>query len=972
LNPARSMARHPLFQVMLALNNTTHTTPTLPGLEASGYPLAPDIARFDLTVSLTELHDEEGTAAGIDGVLTYATTVFDQETVEALGRRLSRLLSAVVEAPDSPLHSLDLFDPAEKELLHPAHAEAAPLAFEDPVVLFRRQARRRPHAAAAVFGNRTLTYRELDQESDRIAGLLADRGAAPHTAVAVAVPRSLELVVTLVAVLKTGAAYVPIDPDHPADRTAYVLKDADPVCCVGIATAADNLPRTALLLENLRGQQPTATPADLLQPAQGLPMAILYTSGTTGTPKGVVLTRRNVAAMLDAVQQLFGLDESDVVLHKAPLTFDASIEEILWPLTTGGRLAIAAPGADADPERLARHIRGHGVTTLDVVPAVLDALLEHAAPDGFPTLRRVLSAGDVLGRQTVRRVHSTTSARLTNLYGPTEATVNATHWTVRPDHDRTPPIGGPTPHTRVRLLDERLQPVLPGAIAELYIAGDGVANGYLRRPALTAERFLPDPFGPDGQRMYRTGDLARWNNKGELEFTGRSDHQIKIRGVRIEPAEVEAALESHPSVRGAAVATRGNRLVAYVVAQAAGSPPTHEALRAHAGATLPAHMIPTAYILMPRLPLTSNGKIDRAALPDPQDSAAPSDSGARPATPQEEVLASLFARILGVPHVGPDDGFFDLGGHSLLATRLTGLIRDTFGVDVPIAALFDAPTPRDLLRRYLSDSQAEQPQRALAPVLRLRGGDGPALFCVHPVAGVSWAYARLLPYLDSRTPVLALQAHGLLPGETLPRSLSEMAARYVEDIVSEQPYGPYHLAGWSMGGTIAHEIAVQLKRQGHEVGLVVLLDAHPQDPPETETGDTLEVSVLRSLLDHFGVGSGDIPPEQLRATLTSFLAEHDTVLGQDEEALDRLIDVYTNNARLAGDFTPSRLTHDVIAFTATGEESAADSGRRWAPFVEGQLIDHAVSCRHTEMLDPDAARSAGHVLNDHLTRGRTP
>ncbi|WP_330324596.1 amino acid adenylation domain-containing protein [Streptomyces pseudovenezuelae] len=971
LNPARSMARHPLFQVMLALNNTTHTTPTLPGIEVSAYPLAPDIARFDLTVSLAELHDEDGTPAGIDGVLTYATSVFDQETVDALGRRLNRLLSAVVESPDSTLYSLDLFDPAEKELLHPAHAEAEPKAFEDPVVLFRRQVMRRPDAVAVVFDDRALTYRELDEESDQIAGLLADRGAAPHAAVAVAVPRSPELVSTLVAVLKTGAAYVPIDPDHPAERTAFVLKDADPVCCVGVATAADNLPRNALLLENVTGQQPTVTPPDLRQPAAGLPSAILYTSGTTGTPKGVLLTRSNVAAMLDAVQQLFGLDESDVVLHKAPLTFDASIEEILWPLTTGARLAIAAPGADADPEQLARHIRRHEVTTLDVVPAVLDALLEHAAPDGFPTLRRVLSAGDVLGRHTVRRLHSTTSARLTNLYGPTEATVNATHWTVRPDLDKTPPIGSATPNTRVLLLDERLQPVLPGVIAELYIAGDGIAKGYLKRPALTAERFLPDPFGPDGQRMYRTGDLARWNNKGELEFTGRSDHQIKIRGVRIEPAEVEAALESHPAVRSAAVAARGNRLVAYIVAQGVGNPPTHEVLRTHAGATLPVHMIPAAYVIMPRLPLTSNGKVDRAALPDPQDS-VPSGSASLPTTPQGEVLASLFARILDLPHVGPDDGFFDLGGHSLMATRLTALIRDTFGVEVPIAALFDAPTPRDLLRRYLSGDQADQSQRALAPVLRLRDGDGPALFCVHPVAGVSWAYARLLPYLDSRTPVIALQSHGLLPGETLPSSLSEMAARYVDAIVREQPYGPYHLAGWSMGGTIAHEIAVQLKRQGHEVGLVALLDAHPQDPPQAETGDTLEVSVLRSLLDHFGVHSEAIPPGELRATLTAFLAAHDTVLGQDKEGLDRLIGVYMNNARLAGDFTPSRLTHDVLAFTATEEETAVDSSRRWGPFIEGQVIDHAVPCRHTEMLDPDAARSTGHALSDHLTRGHTP
>ncbi|GAA2069380.1 hypothetical protein GCM10009801_18910 [Streptomyces albiaxialis] len=974
LNPERSMARHPLFQVMLALNNTHQPTPALPGLEVSEYPLAPDIARFDLTVSLTELRDDTGGPAGIEGVLTYPTAVFDAQTVEALGRRLTTLLASVAASPDVPLGDIDLFEPAERDLLHPAHDAVVPAPYEDVVVLIGRQAVRRPDAVAVEYGDRSLTYRELDEASDRLAGLLVDRGARQHTTVAVALPRSPELIVALLAVLKTGAAYVPVDPSHPQDRIAYVLKDAEPVCCLGVEGALDALPPSSTLtLGALAGQETATRPAAPDRHPGPAPAALLYTSGTTGTPKGVRLTRSNVAAMVGAVQQLFRLDESDVVLHKSPLGFDASLEEIFWALATGARLAVAEPGADADPAHLARELNRYGVTTLDVVPAVLDALLDHGGPDGFPSLRRVLCAGDVLGRETVRRFHDTTPARLINLYGPTEATVNATYWRASTDFAHAPPIGTAVPGTRVRLLDDALRPVLPGVVAELYLAGDGVADGYLNRPGLSAERFVPDPFAADGQRMYRTGDLARWNRSGELEFAGRGDDQLKVRGVRIEPGEIEAVLEAHPSVRRAVVTERQGRLIAYLHLAEPGEDLDPDALRAHAGRFLPGHMLPAVHVAVPGFALTSNGKIDRRALPDPPSAHVPAH-GHRTGGLREDLLICLFAEILELPDVGPDDNFFDLGGHSLLATRLTGRMHETFGVHVPLAALFDAPTPRGLVRRHLSGRDPSEQEgstggTAFAPLLRLREGEGPALFCVHPVAGLSWAYARLLPHLDRRVPVVALQARGLDGGASLPSSLTEMAQGYAADIVRTQPHGPYHLLGWSMGGTLAHEVAARLKSQGHEVGVVALLDAHPEDPPEAKGQDaeSVEISVLRSLLDHFGLAQpAEADPGILRRALTGFLAENRTPLGQNEEGLSRLIAVYTNNARLARGFTPRRLDHDVLAFTATGEAGHPDSARRWGPFVEGEVTDHAVDCRHTEMLDAPSAKHIGRLLDAHL------
>ncbi|TDC67424.1 non-ribosomal peptide synthetase, partial [Streptomyces hainanensis] len=725
LNPTRSLSHHPLFQVMLALQNNPEPRLRLPGLAVEIEPIDPGVARFDLTLSLTERFATDDRPLGIDGPVLFAMDVFDESGVRALLERYRRVLAAVLSRPDLSVGAVDTLSERERhQLLVDYNDTALPVVADRVTEGFARQVAAQPGATAVECGEQALTYEELDARSHRLARLLSERGVASERVVAVAMPRSTDLVVALLAVLKAGGAYLPIDPGYPEERIAFMLRDADPVCLLTTVEAADRLPGGCEVLVLDRGdtaelvakQPPTApeTSGDEPDPT-GLSAAVLvYTSGSTGAPKGVVLSHRNVMSMVSAVQERFPLEGADAVLHKSSLGFDASLEEIFWPLLTGHRLVVAPPGAEGDPRALAEVMRDHRVTTLDIVPALLDGLVEELAVRDVPSLRRVLCAGDVLGRELVARFQRVADrVELVNAYGPAEATVNATAFTT-PEADEggaagAPPIGRPTPNTRVYVLDESLRPVPPGVLGELYVAGAGLARGYAGRAGLTAERFVADPFGPTGGRMYRTGDLARWNALGQLEFAGRADRQVKLRGVRVEPGEIESVLAAHPAVSTVAVVLRDDeaderRLVAYAVPADPAAAPDPAELRAHTAARLPAPMVPGAFVVLDALPLTPNGKLDQAALPAP--GAVVPDLSRAPASPVEELLCALFAEVLGQPEVGVDDGFFDLGGHSLLATRLINRVRTVLGVELPLATLFQAPSPAQLAARLPGAGQS--------------------------------------------------------------------------------------------------------------------------------------------------------------------------------------------------------------------------------------------------------------------------
>ena len=756
LNPARSLSRHPLFQVMLAFESEASGAAglDLEGLKAIPQPVATASAKFDLSVGLIERRAAGGEPAGISGVLEYATDLFDEGSVAALGRRLVRLLEAAVAQPDRAIGALEILEAAERTTILRSWNDttrALPETVEvggkhQPTTLpwlFAAQALRTPHATAVVFEDRTLTYAELDAHSNRLAQHLRSLGVGPDVLVGVCAERSLELVVGLLGILKAGGAYLPLDPEYPAERLADMMADAG----LGLVLTQEALPArlplrpdvTAVLLDRPQdwGGAARLDEAELGELggsdlAPGDLAYMIYTSGSTGRPKGAANTHEGLHNRLAWMQAAYGLGAEDAVLQKTPFSFDVSVWEFFWPLITGARLVMAKPGVHREPVRLLEAIRRQAITTLHFVPSMLQAFVEHLsavleAPAACGSLKRLICSGEALSAELRDQVgRLLPKVQLENLYGPTEAAIDVTRWSCADDHSREVPIGRPIWNTRAYVLDAGLQAVPAGVVGELYIAGVGLARGYLNRSGLTAERFVADPHGglfggTAGDRMYRTGDLARWRADGVLEFLGRADAQVKLRGFRIEPGEIEAVLLAEASVAAAAVVARseagsgaglGPRLIGYVVARkdqdggVAGAPLDLGSLRAALAHKLPDYMVPSALVELEALPLTPNGKLDRRALPAPEVLAGRGYRG--PRTAQEELLCSLYAEVLGVGRVGIDDNFFELGGHSLLAVRLISRLRAVLGVEVAIRSLFEAPSVEALAQRLSQASRAER------------------------------------------------------------------------------------------------------------------------------------------------------------------------------------------------------------------------------------------------------------------------
>ncbi|MEV5708584.1 amino acid adenylation domain-containing protein, partial [Actinoallomurus sp. NPDC052274] len=711
--------------------------------------------------------------------LDHRPDVVDEDAAATLLARFSKLLRILTETPDVPVGAVDLLLPGERRrVLEEWNDTARPVPAVTLADLFEAQVARTPDAVALVYEGVELTYAEFDARANRLAHHLIERGVGPDTRVALALPRSLDLLIAMYAVVKAGAAYVPVDLDHPADRIAYVLTDTRPTVVITTTGVTGRLMgETPLLIiddpevdAELAGFADTApvrttTPDDAAY--------VIYTSGSTGRPKGVVIPHAGIVNRLLWAQSEYGLGPGDRVVQKTPATFDVSVWEFFWPLQTGATLVIARPDGHRDARYLARLIRDEQVTTAHFVPSMLAAFLTEPDAAGCTGLRRVLCSGEALPPELAARFHELLpDAELHNLYGPTEASVDVTSWRYEPG-SVTVPIGRPVWNTRAYVLDAALRPVPPGVPGELYLAGDQLARGYHDRPGLTAERFIADPYRP-GQRMYRTGDLALWNHHGHLEYLGRTDHQVKIRGVRIEPGEIENILAGHEDVAHCAVAARpygtdGVRLVGYVVARAAEADPARlkADLRAHAARSLPEAMVPAAIVILDELPLTPSGKLDRRALPEPEFAAA---SSRAPRTATEEILCGLFAELLTVDRVGPEDDFFALGGDSLLAIRMVSRIRAVLDVEVGVRTLFDAPTVAALAERLDDARHGSQPK--LGPASR------------PDRVPLSYAQQRLwfLDQLEGRSATyampLALRLTGAVDVDALRSALADVVARH--------------------------------------------------------------------------------------------------------------------------------------------------------------------------------------------------
>lgn len=820
--------------------------------------------------------------------------LYSREDVEAHAARLLHFVSAALQADD--IAAVPLATPEEaQQVLQEFNATAHALSETTLVELLQQGMDRDPHAPALVFGDTTLDYATLEARSFALAAQLRAMDVGPGSVVAVALPRSLELVIALVAVLRAGAAYLPLDLAHPDERLARIFASAQPVC---VLAAAEDSARMAGV-PVLAPEQWTALSfaAPWADPAPSDAAYVIYTSGSTGEPKGVVIEHRAIVNRLLWMREHYGIRADDRVLQKTPATFDVSVWEFFLPLLCGATLMVAGPGAHRDPTELARLIRGHGITTAHFVPSMLDAFLAAPASAGLQ-LRRVFTSGEALDASLRDRFHTHVHAELHNLYGPTEAAVDVSYWPASAqDRSRPVPIGFPVWNTRLYVLDARMQPVPVGVAGDLYLGGVQLARGYLGRDDLTAERFLADPFLA-GERIYRTGDVARWRRDGAVEYLGRSDHQVKLRGLRIELGEIEAALRELPGMERVEVLLRQDapgdaRLVAYVPTALADA----VMLRSHLATRVPDYMVPSAFVGVDHWPVTANGKLDRNALPKPPQLEV---AGLAPRTPLEQELALLFAQALGrEAPVAVDADFFSLGGDSLSAVHLLLAIEQRWRCDLGLGALFAQPTVAALAVRI-----AEPPalaDHALGPVIALAATDaaGPTpLFVPHPAGGIAWNYRTLARALQPARPVYGLQSPALDARLPLPSSIEAMANDYVQRVVALQPKGPVHLLGWSVGGILAQAMAVRLHEIGREVGELVLLDAYPSEcwraEPEPDA-----IGALRALLAIAGHDPDAHPELDSRERILAFLRRGGSALGSlPDVVLDGVVRAVTGTNRL--------------------------------------------------------------------------
>jgi amino acid adenylation domain-containing protein len=900
---------------------------------------------------------------------------YDLAELELHHQRLRTLLTAVAADARQPVGSLELTSPIEREqVLRAFNDTARDVAPKTMVELFEAQVRVTPDAPAVECGDVSLSYRELNARANQLAGELIDRGVGPEQFVGLAAARSVETVVAVWAIQKAGAAYLPIDPRYPADRIRFMLADAVPSCVitdswanpVGVAARDAELPVIALHDPSVGAAlsaRPDTNPTDAdrddpLAPTH--PAYVIYTSGTTGTPKAVVVEHASAAHFVVTQIEEFEVGVRARVLQQASISFDVAVWEFGVALLSGATLVVPE-GAVAGDE-LADFLRDRRITHAAVSPSALGSV----PPGSFPDLAVLICGSEPCPEELVTRWSP--GRWLVNAYGPTESTV-CTSMTGPLSGSGNPPIGRPIANTRVYLLDQRLRPVPIGAVGELYVAGIGLARGYLGRPGLTASRFVACPFGRPGERMYRTGDLARWRPDGQLTFLGRADDQVKVRGFRIEPGEVEAVIARHPGVAQVAVIAREDspghtRLVAYVVPRG-DEPVGSAALRTHAAAALPEHMVPAVVVPIERLPLTPNGKLDRRALPAPD--VRPSGIGREPSNPKEQVLCELFAEVLGLPRVSVDDNFFELGGDSLLATRLAARIRAVLGTGLPVRSMFQAATVATLAPRLRHRSTSD----GLDVLLPLRAGtERPPLFCVHPSMGLSWCYAALVGHLDVEQPVYGVQSPDLRASATVtpPATIEQVARHYLERIRMVQPTGPYHLLGWSLGGHLVHAMATEFQRQGEQVGLLAVLDAYPSTGRRPAGTDPV-ASYLAELGRQLG-----LPPEepgtreQVLDILRSAAAPppwNTLVEGVDVE---QLVNGAVHGIQLVHDHQPGRFDGDLLFFSATrsGRQRHRGDPQRWAPYVTGTVWDHPVDCAHDDMLTTGPAARIGQVVAARL------
>ncbi|WP_431042217.1 amino acid adenylation domain-containing protein [Streptomyces sp. P1-3] len=882
--------------------------------------------------------------------LDYRRDVFGHDTVAGIGARLLRVLRQLIADPGQPADTVDVTDEAERTWLLEELTATATGAPELTVPeLVERQVSLTPDAVAVESDGVSWSYRELNERANRLAHELIRRGAGPETVVGLALPRSADLVAAMLGILKSGAAYLPVDPAYPGHRLGFVMAEARPLLVLTDSRTAEGLPLgdlPRLHLDEL--DLTTGADGDPRDEDRSCPLLprhlayVMYTSGSTGTPKGVAITQHGVTNGVTELVKALGVPAGSRTLAGTSVNFDVSVFEIFTTLGTGGTVEVVRDVlALGDRERWSGGV-------ISAVPSAFAELVDRVA--GRVDVHTVIFAGEALPAQLVRRVREALpGVQVANGYGQSEsfyasafALPAAQEWT----GTDSAPIGTPLGNMRAYVLGPGLTPVPPGVVGELYVAG-AIGRGYHGRTGLTADRFVADPFGRPGERMYRTGDLARWSPEGRLEYAGRADAQVKVRGFRIEPGEIEAALAGHPGVGRAVVIARdaagsSKQLVGYAVPAADGAELVGTELRAYLAEKLPEYMVPAAVVPVERLPLMPNGKLNRAALPEPEFLGTEYRA---PRTEQEERLAELFADVLGLERVGIDDNFFTLGGHSLLAAQLVGRIGKDLGVDLPIRTVFQYGTVAELAEQ-LSTGEAPRVEDPYARVLQIRtGGSKEPLWFIQPGFGLSWLYLNFAPHLRDR-PVYAFQAQAY-SGAPNPESLEEMVDDYIERMRAVQPEGPYHLLGYSFGGTAAHAIAAELERRGHQVALLGLLDCAPAAFFEDAESASQE-DVERQMEDYIGhlVGADDY-----------------------QRVLETSASVVINHVGILKKFSTPDFSGDALFFNATQNPTDSYAGQ-WKQHIRGSIEEYDIETGHTELCSPVHAAEISRIINEKLGEGR--
>jgi amino acid adenylation domain-containing protein len=855
LQPERSLGYNPLFQAMFVLQDASTSVPEFPNLTASVMEVESSTSHFDLTLSMRE------TEQGLAALLEYNTDLFDAVTMTRMLGHLQTLLEGIIANPDLSLSHLPLLTEAERHQLLVEWNDTQADYPQDLCAhqLFEAHAERTPEALAVVFAStaarheeeQRLTYAELNRRANQLAHYLQTLGVGPEVCVGLCLERSPEMIVGLLGILKSGGAYVPLDPEYPEERLAFMMEDSQVPVLLTQQRLVDSLPANGARLVCLDTDWPVIARSNAENPVSGATSEnlayIIYTSGSTGTPKGVLLQHRGLVNFATAYVDILEVGPDSRWLQFSSISFDASLAEIFTALTAGGTLHLAARATLLSPVDLLDLLRRHAITAAILPPAMLAVL---PATD-LPQLQTLISAGEACSPQIV--ADWAPGRRFYNGYGPTEATIGPTLYRIKSGDERAEniPIGRPLANYQAYVLDPFLQSTPIGVPGELYLGGVGLARGYLNRPTLTAERFIPHPFSDTTDaRLYRTGDLTCYRSDGNIEFLGRIDHQVKIRGFRIELGEIETVLNQHPAMKEAVVIAREDtpgdkRLVAYIVPDSVHAATISE-LRSFLKEKLPDYMVPSAFVKLDVFPLTPNGKVDRRALPKPDETRSELDEGyVAPRNEIETELVEIWEALLETRPIGVKDDFFDLGGHSLLAAQLAAQIERVFATNLPLVTLFQNPTIEELAG--VLDRQSGSTTWSTLVALQVEGSR-PPFFCAHPLCGDVVGFGIWTPYLGPDQPFYGLRARGLDGVQEPMTQIEAMAADYIEGIRAVQPEGPYYLGGYGSGSIIAFEMAQQLQAQGQEVGLLVIMNASPdQDYYNFTWGPRFVLDFLKNL-----------------------------------------------------------------------------------------------------------------------------